>query len=292
VLLYAASGLATLAPHEIGIVKRFGRPAGPLLEPGPHWRWPWPFETVDRVDAGAIRRLGIPTSLMLTGDENLVEVGGQVHYRVRDPRAFAYAVASPDEAVRNAAETAVRELVNGRSVDALLGEGRGGLQTAALARAQQSLDADRVGVHVTALQLMKVDPPADVLEAFRDLASAREDRATFVNEALAYQSDVVPRARGDAEKAIRAAEAYREDRVRRARGEAAAFLEKLKAYQGAREVTRVRLYIETLERVLPGVTMVIFDPRLKVEQADLWLLQGEAGNGVRPDGVRPEGRRQ
>lgn len=292
VLFYAATGLVTLAPHEVGIVKRFGRPVGPVLEPGPHWRWPWPFETVDRVDLGTIRRLGIPASLMLTGDESLIDVEGQVHYRVRDPRAFAYAVASPDDAVRNAAETAVRALVNGRPVDLLIGEDRGALQAAARGAAQRALDGDGVGVEVTALELTKVDPPADVLEAFRDLASAREDRATFVNEALAHQNEVVPRARGEAGKAVGMAEAYREERVRRARGEAAAFTEKLKAYQDARDVTRVRLYIETLERVLPGATTLIFDPRLKVEQTDLWLFQGEGSNIVRPDGLRREGTRQ
>jgi membrane protease subunit HflK len=288
-VLYVLSGVVVLQPHEAGIVQRFGRPVGAPLGPGLHVRWPWPVERVERVDLATARRLAIPTSFMLTGDESLLEVGGQVHYRVRDPLAFAYRLAAPDDLVRAAAEGAVRELVNARPVDRLLAEDRGALQIAARGEAQRLLDRDGTGVEVTALELTKVDPPPDVLEAFRDLASAREDRATFVNEALAYQSEVVPQARGEAEKRLQAAEAFREERVRRARGEATAFVEKLRAYQSARDVTRVRLYLETLERVLPGVQTLIVDPRLKVEQTDLWLYPGDTDTIARPDTVPPPG---
>ena len=284
ILAYASSGIFTVRWDEVAIVKRFGKPVRQVSS-GLHYRLPWPFESQDSVTTSEVRMERVPNSLMVTGDSNLIEIEAVAHYQVSDPFAFLYKVSDPQNLVSDAALSALRGYINRNPVDFLITEGKDLIQTEALASAQAQLDAQGTGIKLLALQVTRDTPPADVLEAFRDVASAREDRSTYINEALAYQAELLPKTRGDAQKAIEEASAYREQKIRMSSGEAARFLAKAKAYRSNPGVTEKRMYIETMEKNLVSIEKLIVDKRVKVDTTDLWLTNGnqisvkkEAGN--------------
>lgn len=271
ILAYLASGVFIVPWNEVAVVKRFGKPVR-HGEPGLHYRLP-PLESVDRVGITDVRIEKIPVSLMLSGDENLIEIEGAVHYKAKDARDFLYNQLEPAALVQNTVESALRNVVNRNPVDFILTEGKDVIQKKAQALAQSVLDSQQSGIQLLTVQLTRAAPPSDVMPAFRDVASAREDKNTFINEALAYQSEVIPRARGEAQKLIEDAIAYREEKIRRARGDAQRFLSKLSAYQKSPDITKKRIYIEALETVLAGLNKVILDERVEVESTDLWFLK-------------------
>ncbi|MFQ5771742.1 MAG: FtsH protease activity modulator HflK [bacterium] len=271
-LAYLASGLYSVSWNEAAVVKRFGKPVRDV-EPGLHYRLPWPFEAVDRVGIADVRIEEVPVSLMLTGDENLIDIEGVAHYKAKDARDFLYNVADPKDLVRSTVESALRKRANRSPVDFILTEGKDEIQVKAQEDAQQVLDSLRSGIQLLTVQLTRAAPPADVMEAFRDVASAREDKNTFINEALAYQSEVVPKARGEAQKLIEEALAYRDKKIRNATGDAQRFLSKLREYRKNPDITEKRMYIEALEKVLVDVNKVILDERVEVENTELWFLK-------------------
>lgn len=275
VVLFLLSGFYTVQPGEQAVVRRFGRVVAEA-GPGLHYRMPL-ASRVDRVEVGRVRQVRTPTAPMLTGDTNLIEVGLNVHYTVADASAYLFSVNRPDELVAKEAEAAVRQAVAGRSVDGLLTVGRDEILEEAGARLQARLDGHAAGVRVTGLNLLEVRPPTSVAQAFRDVASAREDKTTYVNEAGAYQNEVVPVARGDAVKATTAARAERRRKTDRAAGEALRFASRADAYLAAPEITRTRLYLESMEQILPAVKKYILSPQVKVDSTDLWFGGGEAG---------------
>lgn len=281
---YFSSGIFSVRWDEVAIVKRFGKPIR-QVQSGLYYRLPWPFESEDTVAASEVRMERVPTSLMVTGDSNLIEIEAVAHYRVSDPFAFLYTVADPQNLVRDAALSALRGYINRNPVDFLITEGKDRIQTEALASAQVQLDAQGAGIKLLALQVTRDTPPADVLEAFRDVASAREDKNTYINEALAYQAELLPKTRGDAQKALEEATAYKERKIRMSSGEAARFLAKAKAYRTNPGVTEKRMYIEAMEKNLVSINKLIVDKRVKVDTTDLWFTNGnplsmkkEAGN--------------
>jgi membrane protease subunit HflK len=274
---YLASGLLIVRWNEVAIVKRFGKPVI-QAQPGLHYRLPRPLETVDRVAVADVRIEKIPSSLMLTGDENLIEIEAVTHYKVKDAAAFIYNLSEPEDLVRNVVEAALRSQINLHPIDFILTVGKGEIQLRAEEIAQSVLDQQQSGVQLLIVQLTKDTPPGGVMEAFRDVASAREDKNTYINEALAYQSEVVPKSRGEAQKQIEEALAYKERKIRTARGDSQRFLSKLREYQKSRDITEKRLYIEALERSLPNVNKLILNEKVQVGETGLWFLKGDVGD--------------
>lgn len=281
---YVSSGFFSVRWDEVAIVKRFGKPVRQVPS-GLYYRLPWPFEAQDSVTTTEVRMERVPNSLMVTGDSNLIEVEAVAHYQVSDPFAFLYKVSDPQNLVRDAALSALRGYINRNPVDFLITEGKDLIQTEALASAQAQLDAQGAGIKLLALQVIRDTPPADVLEAFRDVASAREDKNTYINEALAYQAELLPKTRGDAQKAIEEATAYRERKIRMSSGEASRFLSKAKAYRANPGITEKRMYIEAMEKNLVSIEKLIVDKRVKVDTTDLWLTNGNQFSMKKETGI-------
>jgi membrane protease subunit HflK len=279
VLLWLATGIYIVAPDERGIVLRFGKVVRES-EPGPHYRLPWPFEAVIRPSVTAIRKeeIGFRTiaqgppaqyqevpieALMLTGDENIVSLESIVQYKVRadasGPTDFLFNVRNPQETVRAAAEAAMREVIGRTEIDQALTEGKEQVQEDAQHVLQAILDRYDAGIEVVTVKLQDVDPPAQVSDAFKDVISAQQDRERLINEAAGYANDVVPRARGQAAQLLNEAEGYREAKVRDASGVAQRFTALETEYAKAKDVTRRRLYLETMESILPGMNKIIMD---------------------------------
>lgn len=272
VIFTLLSGIYTIAPGERGVVRRFGRVVNEV-GPGLHYRLPL-VERLDRVAMSEVRQVQTGTALALTGDTNLIEVELSVHYIVNDAVAFLFNVNQREQLVRQSAEAALRQAVAARGVDELLSTGRKAILDETLTRIQALLDQQLAGIQVANVQLQQVDPPTAVAEAFRDVASAREDKNTYINEALAYQNEIVPVARGDAVMRTAMAAAEKQRRIDLATGEAARFVQKWRAYQKAPAVTRTRLYLEALEKVLPKVNKFILDPSIETDTTDLWFNNG------------------
>jgi membrane protease subunit HflK len=273
-LIWLATGVYTVGPGEQGVVRRFGKEVA-RTGPGLQYHWPRPIERVDIVNIEAVRRVEVgfrsapryrlvpQESLMLTGDENIVDAQAIVQYRVKSPGDYLFRVADPDQALRDATEVGLRSVIGRTTIEEVLTVGRVEIQDRTRAFLQQLLDTYGAGLIVTEVKLQVVDPPEQVKDAFHAVVRAREDRERLINEARGYQEDVIPRARGEAEQIVRAAEAYRAQREIRAQGDAAKFLSILEASQKARAVTEQRLYVETLQRALPEAQKIVISPHLE-----------------------------
>jgi modulator of FtsH protease HflK len=274
--LWLMSGVYTVAPDEKAVILRFGK-LSQVVEPGLHYHMPPPiemhiirsvtkvyreeigFRTVDPGPPARYRQKP-DESLMLTGDENIVNVEVAVQYRVTDVVKALFSVqrlgafeGGGDGLVHDAAEAALRQVVGRHGIDEVLTEGKLKVQTEIEEKLQESFDLYDCGLAVESVQLQSVGPPSQVDSAFKDVASAKEDRERLVNEARGYQNDVIPKARGEAERMVKEAESYRVERIRRAQGDADRFNAVYAEYVKAPEVTERRLYIETMERILPGI---------------------------------------
>jgi membrane protease subunit HflK len=268
-ILWLASGIYFVQPDEIGVVKRFGAFAY-TTQPGPHYHLPFPFESAMKPKVTRIRRIEVgfrtpgrvtayqpgqirevpDEALMLTGDENIVSVHFIVQYKIKDPVDFLFNVYAQDETVKAAAEAAMRAVIGDNKIDTALTAGKFEIQNATKDYLQGILDKYGLGVEVVAVQLQDVHPPNEVVDAFKDVASAREDRSRIINEAEAYRNDILPKARGQAAVVVNAAKAYKESAILEANGEASRFLAVLEEYRKAPEITRKRLYIEAMEDIL------------------------------------------
>jgi modulator of FtsH protease HflK len=277
ILVWLASGFYRVEPDEQGVVLRFGA-LNRITEPGLNYHLPAPIESVllpkvTRVNPIEIGfRLNNPSefgentggevpeeSLMLTGDENIVDINFTVFWVIKDATKYLFNIRNPPLVVKAAAESAMREVIGHTDIARAFAEARGQIKLDTEKLTQQILDSYDAGIAITDLQLQKVDPPGQVIDAFRDVQSAKIDLNTLVNQAQAYRNDVVPRARGDAARIVQEAEAYRRQVVLQAEGEASRFNSVYKAYQAAKDVTTTRLYLETLEKVLKGTNKVILD---------------------------------
>jgi len=270
VIFWILSGIYIVEPDEVGVVLRFGKYSEQTTS-GIHYHLPYPVERVETPKVTIIRReeVGFRTigrsnvqstvgqvrmvpeeSLMLTGDENIVDVQFIVQYLIKDPVAYLFNVAGQSKTVMAAAEAAMREVVGKNKIDSVLTTDKLVIQNACRDLMQEILDIYQAGMQVVAVQLQDVHPPKEVIDAFKDVASAREDKSRFINEADAYRNDLLPKARGEAAAMVNQAEAYKEGSIRRAKGEASRFVALLNEYNKAKEVTRRRLFIETMERIL------------------------------------------
>ena len=270
-LLWIASGVYIVAPAERGVVLRFGK----FVEetnPGPRWHLPWPIERAEVVNVSGVRTVEIGyrnnprnkvlrESLMLTDDENIVDVQFAVQYTLSSGRDFLLNVRNPDETVLQAAETAIRQVVGIRRMDAVLYEDRGGVQADVLKVMQGLLDRYNLGILISNVTMQSAQPPEQVQAAFDDAVRAGQDRERQKNEGEAYANDVIPRARGAAARLAEEAEGYRQRVVATAEGEATRFRLVVEEYNRAPRVTRDRLYIDAMNTVMTNATKVVVDQR-------------------------------
>ncbi len=264
-LLWLASGVYSVNPGHKGVVRTFGKETA-RTDPGLNFRYPWPFQHVDIVSVEQIRRIEVgfrgtqrvsEEALMLTGDENIVDAQIVVQYRVADPSKYLFRLRDPEAALLAATEVALRSTVGSMTIDQVMIEERAKVQADARLFIQRLMDAYESGLVITEVKLQAADPPDAVRDAFHDVVRAREDKEKVINVAKGYQADILPKARGEAEKILREAEGYQQERVLLAQGEAARFLSVLAEYEKAREVTRDRLHLETIEKILPDIDKVI-----------------------------------
>ncbi|HVJ54543.1 MAG TPA: FtsH protease activity modulator HflK [Aliidongia sp.] len=273
--LWGLSGFYFVAPDEQGVVLRFGAYEG-TTQPGLHYHLPVPIETVrrpkvtrvNRTEVGVTEASGVrgavhqevpEEALMLTGDENIVDINLSVLWVVKDARAYLFNIRNPEATVKSAAEAAVREVVGRTLIASVLAEGRGLVENDTQQLLQKILDSYGAGITVTQVQLQRVDPPEPVIEAFRDVQRAQTDLESARNEAEAYRNDIVPRARGAAEQIEQDAGAYKQQIIAGAQGDAQRFLSVLNAYRAAKDVTAERLYLETMEQVLRNANKILVD---------------------------------
>lgn len=295
IIVYLLTGIYTVGPSEVGLVKRFGRYTA-TVNPGMHYHLPAPIESVSIVNVLQVRKeeIGFRTispapnpryqtveteALMLTGDGNIAHVEMVVQYRVKDAQLFAFNLIDASVLVKQGAEAVLREQVARRTLDETLTEERDIIAADTMRSLQVLLDSYGAGITVGNVQLQDVKPPREVVSAFDDVNSARQDKEKLINQAEQYAMDILPRARGQAQEIANQSEAYKQERIKRAEGDVARFLEVLKKYELGEEVTRTRMYIETMEEILPGMKKIILsqeaDGVLKV--LDLKNLLEEGG---------------
>jgi membrane protease subunit HflK len=287
-VIWLASGFYVVRPDEVGIVLRFGA-YNRTTQPGLNYHFPEPIETaltpkvtrINRTDVGfraeenaagtgAVNE-DIPSeSLMLTGDENIVDVNFTVFWFINDPKAYLFNIRAPEKTVKSAAESAMREVIGENPLAMELSAGRATVEADTKKLLQQLLNDYGAGIELTQVQLQRVDPPAPVIAAFRDVQAALADQARLRNEAESYANGIVPQAKGNAVRMVQEAKAYRQQVVAHAQGDAARFNEVYHAYLAAKDVTRRRLYIDTMEQILGGSNKVIIDK------------SAESGTGVLP----------
>ena len=277
VVIWLASGFYRVLPDEVGIVLRFGA-YNRTTQPGLNYHLPVPIETaltpsVTRVNRteigyrtaeatngrGVVSRQLPEEALMLTGDENIVDINFAVFWVIKDAKSYLFNIRDPQMTVKSAAESAMREVIGETPIASALAEGRGKIETETQKLLQHLLNYYGAGIEITEVQLQRVDPPDPVIDAFRDVQRALADRARLRNEAEAYANNILPRARGDAVRITQGAEAYRQQAIARAQGDAGRFDEVYRAYKAAQDVTQKRLYLETMEDVLKNTHKVIID---------------------------------
>ena len=266
-------------PDELGVVMRFGKPVR-QEPPGLHFRLPYPIDEVrlPKVTRQNIIEVGMRTgltargasgtvtnvreeSLMLSGDENIVDVNFVVFWRIQDATKYLFNIQNPETTVKEVAESAMREVVGQSDIQPLLTGARQKTEQAVQKLMQSVLDQYGAGVHIDQVQLQKVDPPLQVIDAFRDVQAAATDKERLQNEAVSYANRIVPEARGEAERILQGARAHKEQTVAEATGQSARFLKIYEEYKRAPEVTRTRMYLETMERVLGGSEKIIIDTK-------------------------------
>ena len=257
-LLLAYNVTHQIDEQERGVVKRFGR-YYTVLEPGLRFTLPRPVDEVVRVNVGQVRSLNHRAS-MLTQDENIVDVEVAVQWRVNNPFNYLFKVKDPAGTLRQVTESAVRSVIGKSKLDFVLTEGRSEIASQQRDLMQRILNEDyTAGILVVAVEMQPAKPPEAVKEAFDDAIKAREDEERLVNEAEAYRNDIIPRARGNAARLREEANGYKEAVIARAEGDASRFEQLLKEYERAPEITRKRLYLESIESVLSNTNKVLLD---------------------------------
>ncbi|MBI2487603.1 MAG: FtsH protease activity modulator HflK [Deltaproteobacteria bacterium] len=272
-----SSSFYIVEADEQGVVKRFGKYSR-TDKPGIHFKLPWPIEEVQKPKVTQVKRIEIgfrtidpgpparyrevpEESLMLTGDLNIVSSEFIVQYRIKNPEEYLFNAKDVEIVLRDAAEAAKRQVVGDKEIDYVLTVGKAEIQEEVRNLLQEIMDSYRVGIYIVAVQLQDVQPPKPVIGAFKDVASAKEDKDKFINQAEAYRNQIIPRAQGEAQKLLNEAGAYKTEKINRAEGEADRFLKVLEESKKAEDVTRKRLYLETMESVLSGMDKFIIDSK-------------------------------
>ncbi len=269
-VLWLLSGIYVVGPDEVGVVQTFGKYSR-AAQSGLNYHFPYPIEKVSTPKVTEVKRIEIGfrtvgknqyqtierESLMLTGDENIVDAEMIVQYRNKDPVAYTFNFIKPELTVREASEASLRTVVGRHNIDEALTSGKFMIQEETKELIQNILDKYNTGILIVAVQLQDVSPPQQVIAAFKDVASAKEDKNRMVNQAEGYRNDVIPKARGEAQAQIREAEGYKKARIARAEGDVAKFSAVLKEYRKAKGVTETRMYLETVEDILQNTEKII-----------------------------------
>lgn len=287
VAMYVISGVYVVQPDERGVVRRFGRVVAGDVQPGIHYRIPWPVDSVVRPQVTAIKRMsvgykvvdqlrGIPPepreAQFVAGDANIIEIQMLVQYVVKSPAQYLFAVEEPHWQIRRIGESALAEKVGVMGVDEVLTTAKLEIAAAVRERVQEVLDEYEAGIEVVAVHLQEVKPPREVSDAFRGVASAREDRNRIIQEANGYANRVVPTARGEAAGLVTAAAGYRAEKVASAEGEASRFAAILAEYRRSPATTRERIYLEVVEQALRRVRKYVLDEKAGPGGLDLRFL--------------------
>ena len=258
--VWLASGYYQIAAAERGVVQRFGRFLQ-VEQPGHGWHWPWPIETMQKVNVAGIQGLE-SKALMLTADQSLLEISWSVQYRINDPVQYLFQVRAPQLTLGQTGETTLRALVAQYEMPALLnGEARGRVTSEARGRMQRAIDAYRAGITVTSVNMTDVQLPDAALSTQRDVEKAAEDRQRAIADAQAYANDILPKAQAAAQHQLAEAQVYAAQAVANADGEAERFAQLAGAYAQAPEVTRSRIYIDTMETILSRSRKIVVDAR-------------------------------
>lgn len=301
-LVWFASGFYIVDTGQRGLVLRFGQYIE-TTEPGPRWHLPWPIESREMVNVDQVRTVEIgyrnnvrskvlKESLMLTDDENIIDLQFAVQYILKDPKDFLFVNRAPEDTVLQVAETAMREIVGKNRMDFVLYEGRAEIATAARSLMQNILDRYNTGISVSQVTLQNIQPPEQVQAAFDDAVKASQDRERLKNEAEAYANDVVPRARGLASRLKEEAEGYQLAVIANAEGEASRFAQILVEYQKAPQVTRQRLYLDTMQTVMNNASKIVVDQKggnslLYLPLDKLQQLSGQPPGGLSDSAMPP-----
>jgi membrane protease subunit HflK len=276
-LVWVAFGIYRVQPEEQGVEMVFGKWTE-TTPPGLHYNWPAPIGHVETPKVTRVNRVEVgfrtgfdanrstnttrdvaPESLMLTGDENIIDIQFVVFWVINDAGKFLFHIRNPEETVKSAAESAMREIIGKTAFEFARTQGRANIEAEARELIQAILDQYGAGILVTQVEMQRVDPPGNVIEAFRDVQAARADKERAINEAQAYYNEVTQKAAGTAERVVKEAEAYKLEKVAVAKGEAQRFVALYEQYSVARDVTRRRLYLETMERVLADMNKVLVE---------------------------------
>ena len=269
-ILWLLTGVYSTGPDEVGVVRTFGKVTR-VTQPGLHYHLPFPMEEVDTPKVTEVKRTEIgfrhigkqqfrkieSESLMLTGDENIVDAEMIVQYKIKDAENYLFKFIGPELTMREASESALRTVIGQHSIDEALTTGKFQIQEETKELIQQIIDKYETGILVVAVQLQSVSPPREVAASFKDVASAKEDKNRKINQAEGYRNDIIPKARGEAQAMLRESEGFKEARVKRAEGDVAKFRAMLVEYRKAKDVTRKRLYLEAMEEILPSVKKYI-----------------------------------
>ena len=277
VLLWLASGFYFVQPDENGVVLTLGKYTRTDEQPGLKYRMPWPIQSTTIVPVTSERRIQIgyrdatsqirvgssqdttDESLMLTGDENIVDIDFVVLWRIGNAKDYLFSIRNTEDTIKLVAESAMREIIGQTKIQSALTEARGQIQDDTRKLMQSILDEYKAGVIVNNVQLQKVDPPTDVVDAFNDVQRARQEKEKLRNEAEAYRNDIIPRAKGESEKLRQQALGYQQEVVNRAKGDADRFTKVYEAYRNSEDVTAERMYLETMEQVLQNSKVIFMD---------------------------------
>ena len=272
-IIWLLSGFYKVNANEQGVIMRFGEWVR-TTQPGLHYHLPYPIEIaktpkvtkVNKTEIGfrtfrESKRLLSEESLMLTGDENIVDINFSVFWVIKDAGKFLFNLRSPEKSIKSVSESVMREVIANSKISSVLAEGRKDIEIQSIEAIQLVLDNYGSGVQVTQLQLQKVDPPDQVIDSFRDVQRARADKEKSINEAIAYRNDIIPKARGKAAKIVQDAEAYKQEVVARSQGDSNRFNSILNSYKNNEDVTKDRIYLETLEEILHNASKVIIDTK-------------------------------
>ena len=270
-LVWLGSGIYIVDESQRGVVLRFGKKVE-VTQAGPHWHMPFPIEAVEIVNLSQVRTVAVgyrdnvknkmlKESLMLTDDENIIDIQFAVQYFLKDPSDYLFNNRSPDRNVRQAAETAIRQVVGKNKMDYVLYEGREQVADAATKLIQEILDRYKSGILISKLTMQNAQPPEQVQAAFDDAVKAGQDRERQKNEGQAYANDVIPRASGAAARLIQESQGYKERVIANAEGDASRFTQVLVEYQKAPAVTRDRMYLDMMQEVMSNVSKVMVDQK-------------------------------
>lgn len=275
ILLWLSSGIYFVKADEQGVVKRFGQYTRTTAS-GLNYHWPYPIETVSTPRVTAINRVEVgyrsgsgrrstgensvgEESLMLTGDENIVDIHFEVQWKIGNAPDFLFNVRDPEDTVKAVAESAMREVIGKSQIATVLAEGKLQVAQDTMRLIQETLDNYKSGIEVVSVNLLKADPPTQVIDSFRDVQTALADLETSRNQAEAYRNDIIPKARGTSQQLVLDAEAYKQEVIARAEGESSRFSAVYNEFKQSRDVTKKRMYLETMEDILQGMSKIIVD---------------------------------